>query len=668
MISVSIPIQILPLFPLLNQTQHLAVILQTQARLHKNTSSCGFLKTLNNLAFEKYRLIKSKFDTIRFFYSDPRNETLQAEADLISRDPEFDFTGHDIEVSEFIANHNNFVESREQLRDLLQEVMQKMTPTTTSTTSTTTRTPGHRHAGRNRSKRSEPKPSSPPHIDPSNYIPKVEKYNNYLATGRSKRQFFGFLASMLAGLGMSSAFGLVNGQKIDHIADALSQTIDRQDLMIAQLEANSKDIQTNRHLISNLADVVSVVSQAVRAEHWKLNGVYLYLLIQTELDKLDSLLDTYTNAISTACQHRLHIGVLTEEGAKGVFRKIHKIAKNNNLVPIINSPAQLSQLPVSWVLTETGVKIIIHCMASSESRTFKLFQYKPFIINMGKSKDQDGPAVFGKIQPKNSILAISSDNRFVELSPYELSLCNKMGDIRFCSQNIFNKPSKTTCLSSLYRADHKSSIELCALSLETASSDQVLEKSPNEFMYFSQQGSNSYSTICQDSNSIGQLTQFSTLNIPVNCHLDTPQYFIYRRDSLSLQIDPQPQLYEWSLPPLDFFENDLDIKDLETAVQKLESFKGVPEITSGSIQKLRQMQRPLVRNYPLLGTMAIAGIALVIVIGLILAICFQAYRHRRALFQSNDPTYRYNELMKDQANVDALLQLVQNRQSHSTTE
>ena len=93
-----------------------------------------------------------------------------------------------------------------------------------------------------------------------------------------------------------------------------------------------------------------------------------------------------------------------------------------------------------------------------------------------------------------------------------------MGDIRFCSQNIFNKPSKTTCLSSLYRADHKSSIELCALSLETASSDQVLEKSPNEFMYFSQQGSNSYSTICQDSNSIGQLTQFSTLNIPVNCH------------------------------------------------------------------------------------------------------------------------------------------------------
>ena len=84
MISVSIPTQTLPLFPLLNQTQHLAVILQNQARLHKNTSSGGFLKTLNNSTFEKYRIIKSKFDTIRFFYSDPRNETLQAEANSIS--------------------------------------------------------------------------------------------------------------------------------------------------------------------------------------------------------------------------------------------------------------------------------------------------------------------------------------------------------------------------------------------------------------------------------------------------------------------------------------------------------------------------------------------------------------------------------------------------------
>ena len=99
-------------------------------------------------------------------------------------------------------------------------------------------------------------------------------------------------------------------------------------------------------------------------------------------------------------------------------------------------------------------------MASSENLTYKLFEFNPFVINMGKSFDNSGPAVFGRITPKSTILAISSDNRFVELSSEELGLCNQIGDIRLCSQNIFNKPSKDTCLSSLFKADYKTSIKL----------------------------------------------------------------------------------------------------------------------------------------------------------------------------------------------------------------
>ena len=92
---------------------------------------------------------------------------------------------------------------------------------------------------------------------------------------------------------------------------------------------------------------------------------------------------------------------------------------------------------------------------------------------------------------------------------------------------------------------------------------------------------------------------------------------------MSTIVDPQPQLYQWTLPSLDFFEDYIEIKDLETAVKKLESFQGVPEITFATIQKLHHMQRPLVKNYPLLSTMAMAGISLAAVIIIILAICFR---------------------------------------------
>ena len=93
-----------------------------------------------------------------------------------------------------------------------------------------------------------------------------------------------------------------------------------------------------------------------------------------------------------------------------------------------------------------------------------------------------------------------------------------------CSQNIFNKPSKDTCLSSLYRADHQMTIKLCALALESANSDQVIETSPNNFMYFSKQGSSSYSTICPETSNIGQLTRFRNLNIPLVVILTHPSF------------------------------------------------------------------------------------------------------------------------------------------------
>ena len=290
---------------------------------------------------------------------------------------------------------------------------------------------------------------NPPSIDSSNYVPRVQRFGRV-----QKRQIFGFLASLLASVGLSSAFGAVNGAKIDHLADALEQTVSRQDLLLSQVEENSQNILTNRHLLSNIHDVVKIVSDTVRSDHWKLHGVYLFLLIQTELEKLDSLMDTFVSVISSACNGKLHIGALSEPGAREVFQRIHNVAKKSGLTPVINTPSQISELPLSWTLTEKGIKLILHCIVTSESKTFRLYKYNPFIITIGRSQANEGPAVFGKIQPRNSILAIASDNRFVELTPYELSLCSKLGEIFVCNQNIFNKPSKVTCLSSLYKADH----------------------------------------------------------------------------------------------------------------------------------------------------------------------------------------------------------------------
>ena len=154
--------------------------------------------------------------------------------------------------------------------------------------------------------------------------------------------------------------------------------------------------------------------------------------------------------------------------------------------------------------------------------------------------------------------------------------------------------------------------------------------------------------------------QFTSLEVPPKCFLETPSYFIYRKDDLSVQLDPEPMSYEWSLPPLDWLASSTDIDSLETAVEQLEAMQ-IPDITTGSVQHLHSLQRPLIHNYPLTSTMVVSWLAFLLVVGLILAICIQTRRHRLAAKRINDPFARYQELLTKNENVEALLELIKDK-------
>ena len=70
------------LYPLLNETQKIAIKLRKQGAIHNNTKSGRFLESLNHLSFERFRIIKSKFDTICFFFSDPKGDQATADEKL----------------------------------------------------------------------------------------------------------------------------------------------------------------------------------------------------------------------------------------------------------------------------------------------------------------------------------------------------------------------------------------------------------------------------------------------------------------------------------------------------------------------------------------------------------------------------------------------------------
>ena len=94
----------------------------------------------------------------------------------------------------------------------------------------------------------------------------------------------------------------------------------------------------------------------------------------------------------------------------------------------------------------------------------------------------------------------------------------------------------------------------------------------------------------------------------------------------------------------------MDISDLTKGIEKLEKWKGIPAIDVSTLKRFHQ--RPFYHNPPLVSTMAVASLELVAVTILIIAICFQAYRHQKQQLRSQDPSYRYNELLKDHESMD----------------
>ena len=207
------------------------------------------------------------------------------------------------------------------------------------------------------------------------------------------------------------------------------------------------------------------------------------MLLETELARLNNALDQYTNIIASATQHRMHYSVLTKQGAKMALEEVKKLAKTKGLVPVMNSPQQFSQMTTSYMLTDNGIDLFIHVPLTSEETTFQLYKYNSLPIMLGDK-------VYARIRPPNEILAVGVEEnngrpRYLEMTSYDLDLCQTLGEVYICrNQQIFNRPSQTTCLFSLFVGAHADAVDQCELELESKKYDQVVAISSDEFLYY----------------------------------------------------------------------------------------------------------------------------------------------------------------------------------------
>ena len=136
-----------------------------------------------------------------------------------------------------------------------------------------------------------------------------------------------------------------------------------------------------------------------------------------------------------------------------------------------------------------------------------------------------------------------------------------------------------------------------------------------------------------------------------------------------MKQEPEKHQHGWlkEVNPAVKTDKERRIRELEEAVKTLESMN-LPEISSGSVERLRHLQRPLTTDTPLLSTMAMASLALCLVIGLIAAILWQIRHHRVVKQRQADPMYRFKELLKTEDGYESIQRLLEHAKHDKDTE
>ena len=92
----------------------------------------------------------------------------------------------------------------------------------------------------------------------------------------------------------------MNSGQIKTLREGLRSTDTKQQLLIHAVDENSHHIATNRAAISQLAELTERVVKFTTIEHWKTSGQFTYMLIETELGRLNAALDQFLEIIQLA--------------------------------------------------------------------------------------------------------------------------------------------------------------------------------------------------------------------------------------------------------------------------------------------------------------------------------------------------------------------------------
>ena len=477
-------------------------------------------------------------------------------------------------------------------------------------------------------------------------------YADILNHEKSKRQvIMSILAAIGVSVGVNSLFGGEQASHLSSLDSDVQNLAAKQNTIIAQLEHNAESIMVNRAMSEGLKNLTVKTARFVQSEHFLTHGILLYTLIQSEFDRIEDALQTHISIIESAQNHNFHPSILSYDGSVSAFEQVKSDAAKRGLVPVIQTPQQLSQMHTSFTYTKQGINLLVDIPLLSKDSTFVLHQYHPLPISLSES-------AYVQLKSEVPIVGIGKTDmngkpQFIELSYSDLAQCNHFSDKVFlCTrERKVNRPNHPSCVYSLFLNDHKAAEHTCLMNLKAHSHDHALAVGKNEFIYFSNQ-STTYYIVCQNNtqSSHQKLRGSSKVIVPTGCRLESSEFILYPQSDFEIPL--KYELYSWSNPTLSLIANDSNVNTLDEAIAALDKIKGAPALDPDSWRRFQRLNQPFYHRYPVsFSSMIIAGLAFALVLFVITLWVYKNYKTNQKLTRNENPKYRKDKFFEKVENI-----------------
>ena len=276
-------------------------------------------------------------------------------------------------------------------------------------------------------------------------------HHHQFGNRRSKRQVLVGLAGIAAGLIYSEITKAEAIKVIQNDQSIIKSEVQENILKISESETDIKLLNKTSQLIQDELKKVFLRSESNTI---KITMIYVQSLIRHYITSCEGFL----NGLSSALSGKLTPNFVNILDLKEPIKTLKTRASNQGYKLSIDSTLELPNLPLSLILNETHLNMIISIPIESPTSKFILYEYVPtpvpFILN------QETHYLF--INPRKRLIAVNlNSNQFIELDHSDLNTCSKFDKRFHCQSLIETSPSAQTCLLALYKNNFNTSKNLC---------------------------------------------------------------------------------------------------------------------------------------------------------------------------------------------------------------